>query len=80
MTHHWNNSLLHWQQAEGRRHALDGLPVRPNESFRALCGVEVSARREDIVLLGAKCTDPTCWDCDRAWRVRIGMPVSDGKP
>lgn len=80
MTHHWNNSLLHWQQAEGRRHAYDGLPVRPDESFRTLCGLEVTARRADIVLLGAKCTDPTCWDCDHVRRHRIGMPALGGNP
>lgn len=60
MTHHFDNSLLRWQQAQGRRHALDGLPPHPDESFQALCGAVVTARADDIVLLGVTCIDPTC--------------------
>lgn len=77
MTHHLNNDLLRWQQAEGQRHALDGLPPHPGELFRTLCGAEVTPQRDDIVLLGAKCIDPTCAECDRVWRNRIGMTTSD---
>jgi len=78
MTHHFNNELLRWQQAAGRRHALDGLPPHPGQTFRTLCGVDVTPERSDIVLLGARCIDPTCDNCERVWRHRIGMGISDG--
>ncbi|WP_342768559.1 zinc finger protein [Amycolatopsis palatopharyngis] len=40
---------LRWQQAEGKRHALDinsGHP-QPGVEFRALCGAEVTPKRGD---------------------------------
>lgn len=72
--------MLHWQQAEGRRHALDGLSPRPGESFRALCGTEVTVRRKDILELGGHWHDPTCQGCDRTWRTRENIPVFDATP
>ena len=61
---------LRWQQAEGKRHALDinsGHP-QPGVEFRALCGAAVTPKRGDCHELGGKWLDPTCWDCDRVWR------------
>ncbi|MCU1680313.1 MAG: hypothetical protein JWQ81_1052 [Amycolatopsis sp.] len=62
--------MLHWQQAAGKRHALDG-PV-PNEggTFTTLCGNEVTVRRTDVIELGGDWLDPTCVSCDSAWRAR----------
>lgn len=72
--HAVNNDLLRWQQAEGLRHAMDGLAPHPDQAIRTLCGIEVIVRRHDIPLLGGLCLDPTCWECDRVWRVRTGLP------
>jgi hypothetical protein len=62
--------MLRWQQAEGSRHALDGLAPAEDASFVALCGAEVTVRREDIPELGGHWFDPTCLSCEGAWRLR----------
>lgn len=63
--------MLRWQQAQGQRHAVDSVfPLRPDESFEALCGQVVTTTRRDFHELGGSCTDPTCWDCDTAWAKR----------
>jgi hypothetical protein len=62
--------MLRWQQAEGRRHALDGRPPNEGGAFEALCGTTVTVRRGDIPDLGGRWFDPTCWECDGAWRAR----------
>ncbi|WP_020668745.1 zinc finger protein [Amycolatopsis nigrescens] len=67
--------MLRWQQAGGRRHALDGLVPGPGGEFRALCGAEVTVRASDLHALGGLWFDPTCWDCDRIWRESLaGSP------
>lgn len=63
--------MLRWQQAQGRRHAVDSVfPLRPEETFEALCGQVVTTARRDFNELAGSCTDPTCWDCDEVWRGR----------
>ncbi|MFE0027707.1 zinc finger protein [Amycolatopsis sp. NPDC059021] len=63
--------MLRWQQAEGKRHALDGpFAPRPRESFTTLCGVEVVVKREDVLALGGNWFDPTCTSCEAAWLSR----------
>ena len=65
--------MLRWQQAQGRRHAVDcALPLRPEESFEALCGTVVNTVAQDFPALGGLCLDPTCMDCDAAWRQQQG--------
>ena len=78
MTHHYDNELLRWQQAAGRWHASDGLSPHPGQTFRTLCDADVPSGRSDIVLLGARCIDPTCDDCELVWRHRIGTAISEG--
>lgn len=43
---------LCWQQAEGKRHALEGRESAEGGSFVAQCGAEVTVLREDILELG----------------------------
>jgi hypothetical protein len=52
--------MLRWQQAEGRRHALDGRPPNEGGAFDALCGKTVTVQRRDIPDLGGRWFDPTC--------------------
>ncbi|HKN57126.1 MAG TPA: zinc finger protein [Amycolatopsis sp.] len=60
--------MLRWQQAEGKRHALNGPFVpRPEESFVALCGEEVTVHVGDVPQLGGNWFDPTCTRCESAW-------------
>jgi hypothetical protein len=59
--------MLHWQQAEGKRHAMVGLTPPPGGSFQTLCGTEVTVRRKDILELGGHWYDPTCLGCEAAW-------------
>jgi hypothetical protein len=67
--------MLRWQQAEGKRHALNAkLAPRPGDSFRALCGEEVFVEREDVVALGGQWLAGTCWNCDAVWRKRENIP------
>ncbi|WP_116040711.1 zinc finger protein [Amycolatopsis palatopharyngis] len=71
---------LRWQQAEGRRHALDIDPYtrpRPGEQFRALCGDEVTPQRQDFHELGGKWLDPTCPLCDHVWREIEHFPANE---
>lgn len=72
--HRLNNEFLRWQQAEGLRHAIDGLQPYPDQTIQTLCGREVTVRRNDFPRIG-KCIDPTCSACERVWRARIGEPV-----
>lgn len=67
--------MLVWQQAEGKRHALEGRAPNPGGSFVALCGAEVTVQRKDFPELGGIWLDPTCWDCDDRWRQHEGMPA-----
>jgi hypothetical protein len=62
--------MLRWQQAEGRRHALEGRAPDEGGSFTTLCGDEVTVQRADIIELGGHWFDPTCVSCDSAWRAR----------
>jgi hypothetical protein len=63
--------VLRWQQAEGKRHALEGpFAPRPEESFVALCGVEVTVAVADVPELGGNWFDPTCVPCSSAWLSR----------
>lgn len=63
--------VFRWQQAEGKRHAFEGVfPPRPEESFVTLCGVEVTVKREDIPQLGGHWFDPTCGGCASTWLSR----------
>lgn len=62
--------MLRWQQAEGRRHALDGRAPGAGEAFTALCGTDVTVEREDIPDLGGHWFDPTCLDCETVWLAR----------
>ncbi len=63
--------MLRWQQAEGKRHALDGpFPPRPEEQFVALCGEEVTVAVKDVPQLGGNWFDPTCAGCESAWLAR----------
>lgn len=65
---------MRWQQAEGKRHALDApFAPRPGEAFRAICGATVTPGKRDFVELGGKWLDGTCWDCDAVWREIAGM-------
>ncbi|WP_216213302.1 zinc finger protein [Amycolatopsis aidingensis] len=66
--------MLRWQQAEGKRHALEGRAPNEGGSFRTLCGAEVTVRVGDVPELGGVWLDPTCWDCDAAWRRRENIP------
>ncbi|WP_158880623.1 zinc finger protein [Amycolatopsis anabasis] len=71
--------MLSWQQAEGRRHAYDGVfSLRPGESFVALCGAEVTVARSDVLELGGHWLDATCWACDAVWRDRERIPCFTG--
>ncbi|MFI5610568.1 zinc finger protein [Amycolatopsis sp. FDAARGOS 1241] len=63
--------MLRWQQAEGKRHALEGpFAPRPEESFVALCGVEVTVTVTDVPELGGNWFDPTCVRCSTTWLSR----------
>jgi hypothetical protein len=63
--------MLRWQQAEGKRHALDGsFPPRPEETFVSLCGEEVTVAVRDVPQLGGHWFDPTCGGCRAAWLAR----------
>ncbi|WP_326837773.1 zinc finger protein [Amycolatopsis rhabdoformis] len=63
--------MLRWQQAEGKRHALEGpFAPRPEESFVALCGVEVTVAAGDVPQLGGNWFDPTCGVCSSKWLSR----------
>lgn len=66
--------MLRWQQAQGKRHALDGLPPRPGESFETLCGQVVDVVRADIPELGGQWLAWTCRECDAVWRRRENIP------
>lgn len=71
--------MLRWQQAQGKRHAVDtALPLRPEESFEALCGEVVTTAEHDFPCLGGLCLDPTCWDCDAIWRKRQAAAEAKG--
>ncbi|WP_020661036.1 zinc finger protein [Amycolatopsis benzoatilytica] len=60
--------MFRWQQAEGKRHALDApFAPRPEETFTALCGVDVTVARHDIPQLGGHWFDPTCAECAEEW-------------
>lgn len=60
--------MLRWQQAEGKRHALDGpFPPRPEEQFVTLCGEEVTVAVRDVPQLGGNWFDPTCVECESVW-------------
>jgi hypothetical protein len=73
--------MLRWQQAEGKRHALDSaLPPGPDEPFRALCGATVTPGRSDFAALGGRWFDPTCWDCDGVWREIKDWPQIEVNP
>lgn len=63
--------MFRWQQAEGKRHALDGpFAPRPEETFSTLCGTEVTVACTDIPQLGGHWFDPTCPECAEEWRRR----------
>ncbi|MEC3982242.1 zinc finger protein [Amycolatopsis sp. H20-H5] len=63
--------MLRWQQAEGKRHALDGpFAPRPEETFHALCGDDVTVARHDVTQLGGRWFDPTCLPCEVVWLSR----------
>lgn len=63
--------MLRWQQAEGKRHALDvAFPPRPEEQFKTLCGEEVTVAVCDVPQLGGNWFDPTCAECRAAWLAR----------
>ncbi|MBB4689724.1 zinc finger protein [Amycolatopsis jiangsuensis] len=63
--------MFRWQQAEGKRHALEGpFPPRPDETFVALCGAEVTVARGDVPQLGGHWFDPTCAECNAVWLSR----------
>lgn len=63
--------VLRWQQAEGRRHALEGaFPPRPDERFTTLCGDEVTVTVRDVPQLGGHWFDPTCIECRAVWLAR----------
>jgi hypothetical protein len=67
--------MLRWQQAEGRRHALDGEgQPQPGVEFWTLCGVQVTPKRSDCHECGGKWLDPTCWKCDGVWRDMEHIP------
>ncbi|MGH3433348.1 MAG: zinc finger protein [Thermocrispum sp.] len=53
---------------------------RPDETFRAICGVDVTPVRTDFVELGHQWLAATCWDCDAAWRTRTGMSPNHLRP
>ncbi|WP_033290609.1 zinc finger protein [Amycolatopsis jejuensis] len=60
--------MFKWQQAEGKRHALEGpFAPRPEETFTALCGAEVTVARSDVPQLGGHWFDPTCPECAAEW-------------
>jgi hypothetical protein len=64
-------AVLRWQQAEGKRHAVklvDELPPVPGIPFRTLCMKDVTADRHDFTDLGGIWLDPTCVECETAWR------------
>jgi hypothetical protein len=63
--------MLRWQQAEKRRHALNGYPM-PGAPFTALCGATVTPQTKDFLELGGTWFDPTCGDCHNAWLDRTG--------
>lgn len=68
---------LRWQQAEGKRHALDSDPYTapsPGEPFRALCGADVTPKRLDFHEFGGRWLDRTCWKCDGVWRDMENIP------
>ncbi|EHR60631.1 zinc finger protein [Saccharomonospora cyanea] len=72
-----------WQQAEGRRHAYNAEKTatpHPGIAFTTLCGAEVTPQERDFVGLSGWWHDPTCWVCDREWRVRSGFPAHDIPP
>jgi hypothetical protein len=62
--------MLRWQQAEGRRHALEGRAPAEGGAFTALCGTDVTVERDDILELGGHWFDPTCLTCENAWLAR----------
>jgi len=63
--------MLRWQQAEGKRHALDGpFAPRPEEQFVTLCGKKVTVAVRDVPQLGGNWFDPTCAECESVWRGR----------
>ncbi len=60
--------MLRWQQAEGKRHALEGpFAPRPEETFTTLCGVEVTVAVSDVPQLGGRWFDSTCLSCRAEW-------------
>lgn len=63
-----------WQPAEGRRHATRQPLPRPGVAFTTLCGLNVTPQDQDFVELGGNWLDPTCWDCDKAWRRHEAIP------
>lgn len=73
---------LRWQQAEGRRHAYNTEKAAPHPgiSFPALCGAEVIPRERDFIQLAGWWHDPTCWSCDREWRILADFPSHDIPP
>jgi hypothetical protein len=62
--------MLRWQQAEGKRHALEGCAPAEGGAFVALCGGKVTVQRQDIPELGGHWLDPTCLCCESAWRAK----------
>ncbi|MFB9929947.1 zinc finger protein [Amycolatopsis halotolerans] len=69
--------MFRWQQAEGKRHALDGpFAPRPGETFTALCGAEVTVARRDVPQLGGHWFDPTCAECAEEWLRQEGQACS----
>jgi hypothetical protein len=70
--------MLRWQQAEGRRHALDGEgQPQPGVEFWTLCGVQVTPERADCHSHGGKWLDPTCELCDHTWREMAHFPPNE---
>lgn len=43
---------------------------RPDESFRTLCGLDVTVARADVPQLGGRWFDATCLRCEKVWLAR----------
>lgn len=60
--------MKRWQNANGKRHALEALyQPPPGETFRALCGAVLTTAVEDYPQFVGKRLFPTCVECHRAW-------------
>lgn len=60
--------MKRWQNAEGKRHAVDALYLpAPGDSFTALCGAVLTTDRGDYPQFAGKSLFPTCLECHLAW-------------